>query len=354
MRHKFLAIGHPGGVLFAPIVLAGLILCATPSAWAQSLVERQFITFQAENDLFANLANTDRHYTNGLQASWLSAQRDLPDWLESMTALPLLGGGQVVSQTHRIGIALGHSIFTPDDTDLSDPIVTDRPYAAWLHTSFTVQSVRRTDTGSALQDQWKLDLGVVGPAAFGEQVQNNWHDLIGAEKAHGWDNQIKNEPGLNLTFERSWRTGFFETPSFLGLQTDFIPYGVAALGNVQTYGALGGGLRIGPGLPDDFGPPRIYPGIGGSEWFDTADGFDWYLFAGAEARLIGRDIFLDGNSFRSSHSVDKKNLVTDMRLGAVAILGQARISATHVFRSREFHGQTKPDQFGSVTLSWGF
>ncbi|HAD26243.1 MAG TPA: hypothetical protein DCF61_10970, partial [Alphaproteobacteria bacterium] len=29
--------------------------------------DREFITFQVENDLFANFTNTDRHYTNGLQ-----------------------------------------------------------------------------------------------------------------------------------------------------------------------------------------------------------------------------------------------------------------------------------------------
>ncbi|HAD26245.1 MAG TPA: DUF2219 domain-containing protein, partial [Alphaproteobacteria bacterium] len=51
-----------------------------------------------------------------------------------------------------------------------------------------------------------------GPAAQGEFVQNEWHKLIGADKANGWDNQIKDEIGINLSFERAWRSSTFDTP----------------------------------------------------------------------------------------------------------------------------------------------
>ena len=51
--------------------------------------------------------------------------------------------------------------------------------------------------------------------------------------------------------------------------------------------------------------------------------------------------------------VDKKPVVADMKLGATAILGSTRLSFTHVFRSKEFYDQPKPDQFGSITLTFG-
>lgn len=321
--------------------------------------DRGFVTLQVENDLFANIANTDRHYTNGLQASWLSGpRRDLPGWMQTLSAPPLFSlftdEPHVTHTSQRIGVSLAHAMFTPDDTLTSAAIPGDRPYAAWLHLTFLLQSVRSTDAGEAWQDQWKLDLGVVGPWALGRQAQNGWHSLIGADRAKGWSHQLRNEPGINLSFERAWRTRTFQTPRMLSFETDVIPYGIMALGNVQTYAGLGATFRIGPRLPDDFGPTRIYPGVGGSEWFrPTGDGCGCYVFAGLEERAIARDIFLDGNSFRDSASVDKKNFVTDAKLGAVAILGNARVSFTHVFRSKEFHGQPKPDQFGSISVSFG-
>ena len=251
-----------------------------------------------------------------------------------------------------LGIAIGHSIFTPDDTDQIALIPDDRPYAGYLHLTFTAQSVRVFGSnGSALQDQWKLDLGVVGPAAGGKFVQNEWHQLIGAEEARGWDNQLHNEPAINLTVERAWRSPALGPSRLLGLKVDAIPYGVVALGNVQTYAGVGGMVRLGPDLARDFGPPRIYPGVGGSEWFVPADGFDWYLFAGAEGRAVAHNIFLDGNTFRDSHSVNKRHLVADLRSGAVFTFHTARLSLTHVYRTKEYSLQPKADQFGSITLS---
>lgn len=346
----------------AAAVLLGLTVCGwTQSARAQQFAggDREFLTLQVENDLFANFANTDRHYTNGLQAAWLSRpQTGLPGWLADFSAPPvyslLFPTGNFDKKSQRVGIALGHAIFTPDDTSTTLPQPDDRPYAAWAHMTFSLQSVRASSiTGEAWQDQWKLDLGVVGPAAQGEFVQNNWHDLIGAEEANGWGNQIRDEVGINLSFERAWRSSTFDTPRLAGLQTDFIPYTIVSLGNVQTYAGLGGTLRLGFSLPDDFGPTRIYPGVGGSEWFEpSAAGCNCYLFAGVEGRGIARDIFLDGNTFRDSPSIQKRHFVYDAKLGAVFVLWDTRVAFTHVFRSREFEGQAKPDQFGSISVNF--
>tara|TARA_R110000824_G_scaffold118960_18_gene272522 strand:- start:47993 stop:49138 length:1146 start_codon:yes stop_codon:yes gene_type:complete len=314
-----------------------------------------FVTIEVENDLFAKIANTDRHYTNGLKLSWLSAPtNDLPDWMKSLSAPPLFSiftnDNNVTGVSHRVGFALSHVIFTPDDTDNVAPIPNDRPYAAWLHATLGLQSIRSNDLGEAWQDQWKLDIGMVGPSAYGEDVQNGWHRIINVDEAQGWDNQLHDELGVNLSFERAWRSNVLRTPEMFGLETDIIPYGTVALGNVATYAGLGGVWRIGPSLPDDFGPPRIYPSSGGSEWFHTSSGFDWYLFAGLEGRAVARDIFLDGNTFRDSASVNKRPLVGDFKFGAVAVLKSVRVSFTHNLRTKEFYGQNKADQFGSIVL----
>lgn len=87
---------------------------------------------------------------------------------------------------------------------------------------------------------------------------------------------------------------------------------------------------------------------------DKRTDFAWYLFAGAQGRAVARDIFLDGNTFSSSHSVDKKTFVADFQAGAAVIYRGVRLAATQVYRTREFDGQPQADRFGAISLSVRF
>ena len=85
----------------------------------------------------------------------------------------------------------------------------------------------------------------------------------------------------------------------------------------------------------------------------SQDRFNWYLFAGVDGRAVARNIFLDGNTFRDSHSVDKEIFVGDIQMGIVLTKGDVRLGYTHVFRSREFKTQKESyQQFGAVSLSF--
>jgi lipid A 3-O-deacylase len=83
-------------------------------------------------------------------------------------------------------------------------------------------------------------------------------------------------------------------------------------------------------------------------------GFSWYLFAGSQGRAIGRNMFLDGNTFRDSHSVDSKLFVADFQAGVAIAYGAARLSVAQIWRTKEFDGQDGHDEFGAVNLSWHF
>jgi hypothetical protein len=305
---------------------------------------RGVLTFVNENDLYA-FTNSDRHYTNGVRLAWLSADADLPEWAKALgDELPFLDPGA----RRRIGWALGHNVYTPEDKARRDLIRDDRPYAGWLYAGFALQS----ESPNRL-DTLELDVGIVGPAAFGREVQNHWHRVIGADPASGWNNQLKNEPGVALVFERKWRK-IWELPTGGGFGFDAIPHISASLGNVATYGAVGATLRFGHDLAADFGPPRIRPALPGSGSFKLNDGLAGYLFIGAEGRAIARDVFLDGNTFAESHSVSKKPIVGDFQAGFALLLNTVRVSFTQVVRTREFDGQNRPDFFGSISLSLRF
>ena len=65
-----------------------------------------------------------------------------------------------------------------------------------------------------------------------------------------------------------------------------------------------------------------------------------------------RDVFLDGNTFSDSHSVDKKPLVGDFVIGASLSWQQIRLSYAQVIRTAEFDGQDGTQKFGSINLSY--
>ena len=95
----------------------------------------------------------------------------------------------------HLGLFLGHNLYTPRSIAVSAPQPLDRPWAAWLYLGGVAQRARddRIDT-------IELDLGLVGPAALGRDVQSGWHRLIGSPQPQGWQHQIPNEPA----FMASW------------------------------------------------------------------------------------------------------------------------------------------------------
>lgn len=323
-------------------------------------------SFVFENDA---LAGTDRNYTNGFRASWMGGpklRRFAPYAIGNRVSrigvgplnlnnakaiLPLQGGIDLPKDPVfvRRGYHVGQSIFTPRDTGAAVPDPDDRPYAGWLYGGVT-WVVERRKTGRVTLDMFQVNFGMIGPAAFGEEAQNQFHRVIGDAPVNGWDFQLDNEPGLELIYER--RIGLWTSPRLGPLQASFEPHIGGTLGNVTINGRVGGTVRIGDKLDLDYGPPRVRPALGGASFFlPDPDGFNWYVFAGADVRGVGRNLFLDGNTFDAdSPSVKKHTFVFDAQAGAAVQLGRVQMAASLVYRSREFFAQVSPDRFGAITV----
>lgn len=307
-------------------------------------------SLNVEND---RIANTDRHYSNGVRLGWVSDKTngsDLPEVREVLQFLYPLAN----VRSGRVGLEFGHNIFTPTNTESRALVEGDRPYAGWLYGAASLYAETGKGWGdyySETLDKVALEVGVIGPIALGEQAQNEFHKLIGVATSKGWDNQLENEPGINLIAERKWRAAPFR---FLGVEADAIPHVGASLGNVYTHVNAGAIARIGQQLSIDYGPPLIRPNLSGYGAIEATEGLAWYAFAGVDGRWSLRNIFLDGNTFHDSHSVDKKPLVGDFVTGVAVVYGRARLSFTHVMRTKEFDGQQGADRFGSISLSYRF
>jgi lipid A 3-O-deacylase len=332
---------------FARLLLGSAALCAALPALAQTPAQQQAdpagtFAFVLENDTFSG---NDRYYTNGFLFAWRAPSYDPPAWLAGLTEGPNLffpGGGVT-----RWGLSFGQKKFTPEDTLATNPDPKDRPYAAWLYGAVTLHSYTPRELGTL-----ELQLGVVGPSALGEWVQNTTHDLMRIDRAYGWDYQIRDEPGINLVTNRQWRLN--GEPDAAGRRFGWVPSLAASLGNVHTYAAGGMMLRYGTELEADFGPPRVRPVSAGSIFFQPTGRFGWYVFGGVEGRAVARDISLDGNTWRDSRSVDREVLVGDASLGFALIFESARLTATYTIRSKEFETQREASQFGSISLAFRF
>jgi lipid A 3-O-deacylase len=340
---------HPGHIWLLGVLLV-LLLALPGRALAQQDLgipdEAGILSVQVENDLWGN--GTDRHYTHGTRISYLSSE-ETPAWLKRAVAyVPVFN-----RRGHlRTSYAVGHSIFTPEDITRRDLVEDERPYAGWLYGAIGLISDHRVRDGSlhtGRLDSLELNLGVVGPSALAEDTQSAVHRIIGSPQPQGWRHQLHDELGVMLVYDRQWQAQYVN--EVYGLGVDLTPHLGGTLGNVLTSLSCGATLRVGRDLPSDYGPPSIRPSLPGSGFFRPTEDFGWYLFAGVEGRYVLHSIFLDGNTFHSSHSVDREPWVGDLQAGLVLTWREIRLSFTNIFRSDEFAEQKSPTEFGSISIS---
>jgi lipid A 3-O-deacylase len=325
-----------------PILLVCLLLATQvgPQAMASHPPDEQTIfVVDIENDWFAG---TDRYYTGGQRLTWVKPADHGPDWARRLaTAIPFGRQDALVGVT----LSIGQNAYTPAARLLVPPDPEDRPYAGWLYLTAGVDALTERRL-----DRLQLTVGVVGPASGVDRIQRAIHKVTGPAWPRGWDHQLRNEPTLMLNYERKWHA----LAGTVGhdWEADFAPHAGASVGTPFTFLNAGAMIRVGRDLPMDYGPPRIQPGPPGSGLFDSRPGMRGYAFAGVDARLIGHDLFLDGNTWRDSPSVDKKRWVGDLYLGIALAFEHVRISYVHVLRTREFRTQASRQRFGSLSISW--
>lgn len=296
-----------------------------------------------ENDKWSD---TDRHYTNGFQMAYFLAPGKEGSWVKRVADMaPFIDEKSDLRQ----GFFFGHEIYTPNDIQATQRLGDERPYAGWLYggLSFSSNTLRHFDV-------WRVNLGVVGPSALGEEVQNNFHKLIGVDEALGWDNQLKNEFGYSLLYERGWRENIFGDGSKNSIGLDVIPHAGFSLGNVDQFINAGMTFRVGNDLNNDFGPPRIRPSLPGSEYFDAYSSLAWYVFAGGGIRYVDKNIFIDSHPNSHQYRIDKKPWVWDIQAGFVLSFKHFRFTYTYVYRSIEFNLQPEEDRFASFGFSYLF
>ena len=274
-----------------------------------------------ENDFFAP-NNHDHYYTQGLQLEYVGD-----------------------AETNKIGDVTRHRyglrniFYTPSDISIPEPQPDDRPWAGLTALSYTTWE--RSDK-EFVRGEWLL--GVVGEWSCSEEIQTQFHYLIGSGKPMGWSNQIPNEVVVNYTTERYrpvWMAGSYDSWG-----SDLAGVYGGALGTAFIYGEAGLMLRAGWNLPKDYKSGVIIPtAVRESPW-------SAYVFADLSEKLMLHNVMLGGSFFQDGPKQDLRPFVADGVVGASVGYGGFELAYVLDYRSREFYGQDDIEHFGSVTMSY--
>lgn len=333
----------------------GLLFARVSSAATEYAPSGGSIGIYLENDTFGG---TDRYYTSGAKISWSSA--DLQNLADSPYSSPFLGLFDLLPYINEkayqknLLFSIGQNIYTPEDTATTSLITSDRPYAGYLYLGLGV-AWKTAEVRNTLA----LNVGVVGSWSFARQTQRLVHDARGSDHPRGWANQLHNELGVTAVYLRNWRWPKHASRS--GLGWELLPHAGVAVGNVQAYANMGGELRVGLNLPDDFGTSAISPAESTSTPVDGALAasrsridFGLYLFSRVDGRLVAHNIFLDGNTFGEGHSVDRNVGVADLSVGMGVNYKNTKFAYALVYRTEEFKGQKGPQVFGTLSFNFAF
>jgi len=183
-------------------------------------------TLEAENDFFFG---TDQYYTAGEAFSYTHSR------LKKSPA-QLLMRKKNVDNISFSGFGIEHRMFTPYSIIFPDSISNDRPYASYfMATNFTVL----IKPMQHLKMSTEIGVGVLGPAAKGEQIQSGIHVLIDSDRPVGWGKQLNNS--LIVDYQFRIEKGFF-TP---WIANHLIPIGEVRVGTLQNKLALGLMVKFG-------------------------------------------------------------------------------------------------------------
>lgn len=337
--------------LFRLALAAASAAIATPAmAWDRPDNEKGTLTLVGENDSLSSGA--DRNYTSGIKLAYVSPVDVMPKWVRKLDGLTR---AVTNARPSYFGAAVGQSIFTPADISSNPPPPNQHPYAGWLYGQLMMAAEENVIARAPRYvDLYELEFGMIGPSALGRQSQRGIHQVLGAPEPQGWDYQLKDEFAVAVTLERRWRAEkvFDNLPG--AIEVDAAPGIGVTLGTLRTEAKVGASFRIGQHLASDYGAPRVRPGLGGVGYFKADQMFSWYFFGGVDLRAVGRNIFLDGNTFRDSAHVERKPFVVDAQAGLAVQTGDWRLAYTYVTRTEEFEGQGEQQDFGALALSWRF
>jgi lipid A 3-O-deacylase len=170
----------------------------------RDLDANRYFRYNYDNDYFAS---RDQDYTQGYNFELVS-----PSLVQNPINTFLLK--QKNSNT-KYGISIEHIGFTPFNIKSASIQYGDRPFAAAIMLkSFAIT----TDTIHKSRLVSSLNVGLIGPGAFGKEMQVAIHEATGNTIPQGWQHQIRNDAVVN--YEVSYEKQLLSYRNIFSLQSN--------------------------------------------------------------------------------------------------------------------------------------
>ena len=279
-------------------VLATLLIAFSVGSFGAT--KSNWVSITIDNDAFVG---NDSGYSNGLFISFFDISdniKQLPQ--HDFLVTPLMWSMPAKNITSSVNAySFGQSLNTPSDIKIANPSTEELPYSALLALANSYITITPNQADIAT-----TKIGIVGPAAFGEEAQTFIHKLIGANKPQGWDTQLHNEVVFEFSRARSYRAWVSQDDNI-----DILTSGSFSLGTLRSAIDVGSYIRYGNNLVKSH-PTTL---LVSSRITNPIAVDGWYVFAGARVGYMFNYIFTDGNTFRDSRSIDYEKRYVSLSAG---------------------------------------
>ena len=315
------------------LVVVAILLLPAFSLHAQQKNYQNEAGFQTDNDAYL-AQGSDRYYTNGLFLYFRHA-------LQTDTAEARLFG-------KTLGFEAGQKMYNPQSAFIPAAFYVDRPFAAYLYLGSTLQYLYKNESALKLG----LQLGVTGPAALGQQAQQFVHKLLGFYPPEGWQYQIRNNIGVNLS--GNYDKLFFRTNWF-----DLSGNAYANLGTTFTGAGAGLMLRFGA-----FNP--LYHSVSTSglvaknRVIKEAHRREFFFYLKPTINYSGYDATVQGGLFGNNATNTEEitssvvPFVFSQEIGGNLTAGRWAFNLSAIFRTKEVKTMLMAHQWGSATFLYRF
>ena len=291
----------------------------------RDLKTERYFRFNYDNDYFAS---RDQDYTQGYNFELVSpAMRHNP--INKLFLKPK-------NSESQYGVSIEHIGFTAFNIGSAEIQYGDRPFAAAIMLkSFSVS----TDTIHKSRFVFSLNIGIIGPGAFGKEMQVAIHEATGNTIPQGWLHQIRNDAVVN--YEVSYEKQLLHYNNLFSLQTN----STLRLGTLFTNASIGFNTTFGI-----INEPLAS--------LKTKKKFALYGYAQPILNVIGYDATLQGGLFNRSSPYtipdsQIERLTAQVNYGIVLQTRTLFLEYSRVIITREFESGTS-SKWGGIKIGFRF
>ncbi|MBK0378259.1 lipid A deacylase LpxR family protein [Mucilaginibacter segetis] len=312
-----------------------LMLCLFIAGAVQAQSHTDELGIQADNDSFL-AQGSDRYYTNGI-------------FIYYRHALDVGKNGNTSLLNKVLGFEAGQKIYNAQSGNIPSLNYLDRPFAGYLYIGSSLNLLYNNESSLKLGAK----IGVVGPAAGGEPVQNFIHDTFGFYNLNGWQYQVRNDVELNLSADY---TKLISREAWADISVN--AYG--NLGNGFTGAGIGPLLRLG-----NFN--QFFRSVSTQSTAIKNDNIaplhprELFFYYKPLINLVAYDATVQGNLFKSHPEPNTQEvtgeinpLVFSQQVGVSYAGSRFIFDLSAVFDTKEVKGMAKRHQWGSATVLYRF